>query len=271
MELQLLQGNTHSAPTKGDIWNWYRNIQLELIAKCFDGSQQSYLDDYYTEAGLLRKWRRCFFRRHYSEPFWQGLTFLLDGKHQPLILDIGCGTGTQSLAFALCGARVVALDLDSDALDVLGRRKRFYEEKARKALNITSYTANVLNFDFSQIPPIDGLYSLFAFNIMQPTAALLGKLAPRLAPQARIVIQDGNRLSWLNRLPGRRRRVLSPLELDEVLTGLEFARITLEGNISIPPSVWAVLPYDWLSTIDSTLNRSWFWPISYLAMYQRKR
>lgn len=271
MGLQLLQGNTHSVPSKDDIWIWYHNVQLELSAKYLDASQQAYLSAYYNEAGLLRKWRRVFFRRHYAETFWQGLTFLLDGKHQPLILDLGCGTGTQSLAFALYGAHVVALDLDTAALDVLERRKRFYEEKAGKALNITSYTANVLNFDFSQIPPIDGLYSLFAFNLMQPTAALLGRLAPRLASQARIVIQDGNSLSWLSHLPGRRRQVLSPLELDQMLTGLEFTRIILEGGISIPPPAWAVFPYDWLSTIDSTLNQTWFWPISYLAMYQRKR
>jgi SAM-dependent methyltransferase len=271
MELQLFQDNAHSIPSRDDIWNWYHNVQLELAAKYLDASQQAYLSAYYNEAGLLHKWRRSFFRRHYAEPFGQALTFLLDSKHQPLILDLGCGTGTQSLAFALCGASVVALDLDTNALSVLERRKQFYEEKTGKTLNITTCAADVFDFDLSQIPPIDGLYSLFAFNLMQPTAALLGRLAPRFASQARIAVQDGNRLSWLSHLPGRRRQVLSPLELDQMLTGLEFTQVTLEGGVSIPPPAWAVLPYDWLSIVDSTFNQTWFWPISYLAMYQGKR
>lgn len=270
MTLQLLRHNTRSGLSEEDIWNWYGNIAQELTSEHLDDSERAYLTAYYREAGLLRKWKRSFFRRHYAEPFRQALTLLCDGRQRPLIVDLGCGTGSQSLAFALRGARVVALDLDVNALKVLEKRKRFYEERRGEPLDITILAVDALKFDFAEIGPIDGVYSLFAFNIMQPTSTLLARIMPGLASGARVILQDGNRLCWLSHLPGRRRQVSSPLDLDKMFTDLEFARFCLQGAVSLPPLTWAILPYNLLSTIDAKLNQTWFWPISYLAMYQSK-
>ncbi len=267
--LQLFRSGLHADLSDEDIWSWYNNIIHELALPHLDDSERAYLMAYYSK-GLLSRWRRPFFRRHFAKSFWRALLFLCEGKQNPLIVDLGCGTGSQSLAFALCGARVIALDLDVNAVKVLEKRKNFYEEQCGQSLNITIIAADTLKFDFADIGPIDGVYSLFAFNLMQPTHALLARLMPGLTPGARLAIQDGNRLCWLGHLPGRRRQVLSPLELNQILVGLGFKRIALEGNVSIPPLAWAVLPYGWLSAIDSILNRTWLWPVSYLAMYQLK-
>ena len=76
--------------------------------------------------------------------------------------------------------------------------------------------ADVFAFDYSRIAPIDGVYSLFAFNLMQPSLRLLDAITPHLALDARLVISDGNRDGLYNRL-FRARRCLSPRQVGQAL------------------------------------------------------
>ena len=86
---------------------------------------------------------------------------------------MGCGTGTQSLCFALLGARVIAVDMDSQALSIFKKRIKFYEEKIGRNLNISIYNSDIFTFNLSDYGLLDGIYSLFAFNMMIPAEKLL--------------------------------------------------------------------------------------------------
>ena len=83
-------------------------------------------------------------------------------------------------------------------------------------MDVRFETADAFRFDYRQVAPIDGVCSLFAFNLMQPSSRLLDVLTPNLAPDARFVISDGNRDGLYNRL-FRSRRCLSPREVGQAL------------------------------------------------------
>lgn len=267
--LELIEGK-HVTIEKME--RWYNNIAKEMAAGLLPAQDAEYLAEYYREAGLLRSWRRPFFMRHYAEPFAAAANYLMGsaGTGKKVILDLGCGCGTQSIAFALMGAKVIGLDMDRRALDILLQRKKIYEKASGRTLDIEVHDGDVFAFDYPAAGPIDGIYSMFAFNMMQPTTKLLSLLLPHVSPQGRFVIQDGNRLSWLARVPGRQRQVLAPEELGAELSGRGFHPAWLKGTISLPPIAWSMLPRKPLTHIDETLNKGWFWPISYMAMYEKQ-
>jgi predicted RNA methylase len=97
-----------------EAWPLYQNVQQELKEGFLCDDECRYLAEYYQEVGLLRRWRKAF---------------LMEGRQQPMIVDLGCGTGTQSIYFALKGARVAAIDMDETALVILRKRKEFYERR----------------------------------------------------------------------------------------------------------------------------------------------
>lgn len=259
------------ALTAGRVQRWYHNIFEELSRGHLPAGDAAYFAEYYREAGLLRPWRRPFFMRHYAEPFATAANYLMAGPSRcKTIVDLGCGSGTQSIALALMGAKVVGLDMDRRALDILLHRKAFYERETGRTLDIEVRDGDVFAFDYDAIGPIDGVYSMFAFNMMQPTTGLLDLLLPRMNTGGRFVIQDGNRMSWLSMLPGRRRQVLTPIELDHEVTLRGLKSNLLHGTISLPPVAWWLAPRGLLAPLDDSMNSGWFWPISYMAMYEKR-
>lgn len=254
-------------------WQWYSNIPIEVADGFLDKDQRSYIAEYYNEAGLLRRWRRPFFRHHYAKTFAAALSFLFSvPKKQPVILDLGCGAGTQSLAFALLGAKVISLDMDDLALNILRRRKDFYERKTGRPLDIQIKNADVFTFNYAGIAPIDGVYSLFAFNMMQPSKKLISLIAPHMSKEGRIAILDGNRLFWASRFfSWRRRNTLSPTELEAAFGQYGFFILGHYGGVVFPPALWCLLPYALLSRLDSWLGRrSWLLPVSHQILAGRR-
>jgi SAM-dependent methyltransferase len=253
-------------------WGWYCNIPIELTDDFLSSAQKTYLAEYYIEAGLLRSWRRPFFRYHYARTFALAVSFLFaNPDKKPVILDLGCGTGTQSLAFALLGAKVFSLDMDDRALEILIKRKALYEQHSGRFLDINVYNADVFKFDYKEIEAIDGLFSMFAFNMMQPTKKLLPLMISGLSNEGRIAILDGNNLCWLSKFPWRRRNVLSPIELNDELTENEFDVVLHNGGITFPPVAWYLLPYSLLKNLDNWVGcKSWMFPISHLIMAKHR-
>lgn len=254
-------------------WQWYSNIPIEVADEFLGKERSDYMAEYYNEAGLLRRWRKPFFRHHYAKTFAATVSFLfsMTEKH-PVILDLGCGTGTQSLAFALLGAKVIALDMDDLALDILQRRKDFYERKTGRPLDIQIENANVFTFNYSRIAPIDCVYSLFAFNMMQPSNRLISLIATHMSKESRIAILDGNRSFWASRFfSWRRRNTLSPIELEHDFRQYGYTIVDHYGGVVFPPLLWYCLPYALLSRMDGWLGcRSWLFPVSHQIFAGRR-
>src|ERR1035437_6685145 len=100
-------GETVALPHPGDyrpeaVEAWFANETRELGSGVHAGDDQAQIKAYYVEAGSWKYvvagpgWRRPFFRRHFAETLSGALAFLFGGTKRPTILDLGCGTGTQS-------------------------------------------------------------------------------------------------------------------------------------------------------------------------------
>ncbi len=262
--------------TQYDIESWYHNINLELADVQLTIDQRDAFRGYYQEAGLVdRPAKQRFFLHHFGVPLSASVDHLVTTANVPLgaapvILDLGCGTGSQSLLFALLGASVSAVDMDSLVLGVLKKRKAFYEELAGRSLAINIVEEDAFSFCSQAEGLFDGVYSLFAFNTMQPSRELIAGLSRSMKNGGRLAIQDGNPTAWLNRL-FRRRDVLSPLQMSEELSHHGWQEAYQAGCTSVPYPVWNVVPNRLMRLIDNVLSKSMFLAASYLTLAEMVR
>jgi SAM-dependent methyltransferase len=256
---------------ENDVWKWYKNIYFELSSNFLSKREKIYLREYYLSAGLLKKWRKNYFREHFSKPFTRACNFLFPEKSYPKILDLGGGLGTQSLFMAIRGAEVYVLDLDGFALNIHKKRKRFYEEEIQQELDVHFMHCDAFSAPYDQVGPFDGLYSLFAFNMMQPSKELLRVLLPHMSANSKVVIQDGNVNSIVSKtLPWRRRDALSPEDLLTILDTYGYQLNELSGCVVMPPLFWFLFPKRIIRYFDVRLRVNLNLPVSYLLLSEKR-
>lgn len=261
-----------SIPDENEVLSWFGNIAAELDATFMSVDQKKMLGAYYLDAGILRPLKTAYFQAHYGRSLALALAHLLGGRTKPRILDLGCGMGTQSLLFALLGAEVVGVDLDDRSLAVLKTRKNFYENQAGRPLNIRFFQADAFSFDYKVHGPFDAIWSLFAFNMMQPSRDLLGRILPAAAPGCRFGVMDGNRLHWgrhLRRKPFSPIPALSPIEFAAELIRCSFRVVAQHSGIGFPPVAWHVLPFGVLRSVEEMLDGHWRFPVSHLILAEK--
>lgn len=254
--------------TPAAIERWFANIPRELELGFLTEEESRYVHAYYSEAGLLRRWRRPFFLRHFAETIAPAAAHLLRTKSpRPTILDLGCGVGSQSLFFALNGAHVLAVDMDEIALDIFRKRQALYSELTGQSLDIEIVNGNVFDIDYASHAPIHGVYSLFAFNMMQPSGRLLDRLVPHLEDGAQLAVLDGNQSSlWSKLLRSFRRSVWLPKQMCSELEQRGFTTVSQKGGVALPPVLWAILPYSVANRIDQSLVTSLLFSVSYQTL-----
>jgi SAM-dependent methyltransferase len=242
--------NPEERPTTASVSRFFENIRAEL--DLLPSASAQLLLTYYTEAGLLgRPFKRGFFQHHFVENVAKATRRIFDSSKTPRILDLGCGMGTQSMFFAMCGATVLGVDMDGDALQVAQQRMALYEKSSGRRLNLRFIEADAFQFDFAAAGPVDVIYSLFAFNMIQPTTLLLDRLLPALRPGGLLIVQDGNRKMWFNRI-FRRRPVLSAAELAKQLEKRGLQMEAVSGLYALPPFLWRIPSF--AEPIDRTLR-----------------
>jgi tellurite methyltransferase len=112
-------------------------------------------------------------------------------------IDLGCGTGRDTVELLRRGWRVLAVDAEADAVAELRRRPEAREAGAR-------LETSVARFEAIELPPADLINSSFALPLCPPEQfpALWQRIRASLKPGARIAIQlFGPRDSWARREP----------------------------------------------------------------------
>jgi len=273
-----MEGSGLFLPVSGDIpeerelVGWFGNITVELAEGYLDDDGRRALEAYYHEAGILRRGKADFFRAHFGRPLAIALQHLFGRLPKPRILDLGCGMGTQALLFALLGADVVAVDLDEEALSILAARKAFYETRSGRKLAIETHCGDAFRLEFGEWGPYDAIWSLFAFNMMQPSRVLLNKILSHAAVKCRFAVMDGNRLHWgkgLRRKPFSPVPSLSPPEFAEEMAKRSFRVVGQYSGIGFPPMAWAVAPLGFLRVVEKRLDGRWWFPVSHLILAEK--
>lgn len=230
--------NSPNKIRRKDIFHYLQNLELEIDQNLFTQNELLLLQDA-LYGKFLDKTRRQFFLYHFL-PLWvNSVQTLFCESANPTIIELGCGTGTSSLLFAMLGAKVIGIEMDADLVGICNKRKQFYERHVGD-LNAEFYQANTFEFPFEEYAPVDAFFSLFAFNLMKPADALLARLIPSLKQGAKLVVIDGNCNSLYSRvIPSRRRAgVLSPSIMKKEMERLGCRVVKLETHCGIPPFVF---------------------------------
>lgn len=116
-------------------------------------------------------------------------TLLSSTEH--VILDAGCGCGSDSLLFAVVGAKVMALDLSADKIEIAQKRKRYYERTLDRPLDVTFRTADLNDYtpDSANIS-VTWLSSVLA--IVKNQDAFLTRIYKATRTSGKIMIIDYN-------------------------------------------------------------------------------
>jgi SAM-dependent methyltransferase len=175
-------------------------------------------DDLYGK--YLNKSNTPFFKYHFL-PLWvNSVKTLFNHGDHPTVIELGCGTGASSLLFSLLGARVIGIEMNEKLINICNKRKRYYEQFVGE-LQLEYVHSSTFDYPYAEGNTIDAYYSLFAFNLMKPTADLLDILIPSLNDGGQFIVIDGNAGNIYSKiLPSRRRPgVLTPSQLaDELQT-----------------------------------------------------
>lgn len=221
-----------------DIFRYLQNLEIEIAEGLFSQKELLLLQEALYGKYLDIK-RRPFFMYHFL-PLWeQAIMVLFKDTDKPKIIELGCGTGTSSLLFALLGAEVIGIELNADLVEICNKRKRFYK-KYKDSIHIEFYQANTLDFHFNNHAPVDAFFSLFAFNLMKPPNILLERIVPALRQGGKISIIDGNSSSLYSKLlPSRRRPgVFNPTMMSKKLESLGCKIKLLETHCAIPSFIF---------------------------------
>lgn len=181
-------------PTIADFLDWWlRNPVLPA-------EQQKAFDAYY--AGYRGRFGR-YIRHHYSGQSAE-ITALIRAKGAPRLLEIGGGCGTEALWFTLQGARVLAIDVNDERLEVARARKEIIERGIGRPLDIEFRFCSL--FDLKGPGTFDLIWMEQAFHHVEPRDKIYSTIARLLAPEGHVVISEANGWNPLLQLQLFRRR-----------------------------------------------------------------
>jgi SAM-dependent methyltransferase len=226
--------------TRDELARFFANFTEECRAVEFSSSEAGKLEDVKILGRLLHPRMRGFYLYHFYQPITLAVRRFFGASRCPRILEIGCGSGSTSILFALLGARVVGLDVDADMISACQKRKRLYEDHFG-SLPLEFVRGDALALDGDRRDGFDGVHALFSFNDMRPTSRLLPSLGRSLNPGGSLVITDGSQQSVVNRT-FRPRDVLTPRQLGEALQRCGFDSLETSFRCIVPPRVFALMP-----------------------------
>jgi 2-polyprenyl-3-methyl-5-hydroxy-6-metoxy-1,4-benzoquinol methylase len=167
-------------PTIADFLDWW------LRHPVLPAPEQAVFNGYY--AGYRARFGR-YIRHHYSGQSAE-ITALIHTKEAPRLLEIGGGCGTEALWFALKGARVLAIDVNEERLNVARARKEIIERGIGRPLDIEFRFCSV--FDLDAPGAFDLVWMEQAFHHVEPREKIYSTIAGLLALQGHVVISEAN-------------------------------------------------------------------------------
>jgi len=142
--------------------------------------------------------------RHHYRGQTQEICRLIAESYDPALLEIGGGCGTEAIWFALQGARVLAVDVNNQRLEVARERQRIVERGINHPLDLEFKFCSL--FDLARPSSFDLIWMEQAFHHVEPRAEVYKAIARLLKPDGHVVISEANGWNPLLQLQLFRRR-----------------------------------------------------------------
>lgn len=233
----IMLPHSSSAVTADDILSFYNLIKEELrVAQYPDEIRRALLDKTCGHGRLFTD--EEYFKQNYCQPFSDAVNHLSRLNVSPRILDLCCGTGTQSLFFGFMGARVDALDYDDQQLSALRHRIAYYRRETQSRLSITVRKADATTLNVASLGPYDAIYSHIGIGGLLKAEHIFSRIAATLNPGGLLVLKNGNPdCLWL-RVKGRKPRDSSRDDYLVQARDHGFRPISIRGTAGLPRQAW---------------------------------
>jgi 2-polyprenyl-3-methyl-5-hydroxy-6-metoxy-1,4-benzoquinol methylase len=188
-------------------------LQLWLTRPLLPPAEQHTLYDYY--AGYRRHFPerlQFYYRRQIQE-----VLDLIAARPGARVLEIGCGTGTESLWMAMQGASVHAVELTVERFKVANARKAIIERQSGRTLDCEFINMSML--DLATESAYDIVWMEQAFHHLEPRDVVVRKIIDLLKPGGHVVISEANGLNPLLQLQLFRQRGFKTIRHVEDHTG----------------------------------------------------
>jgi 2-polyprenyl-3-methyl-5-hydroxy-6-metoxy-1,4-benzoquinol methylase len=158
------------------------------------------LDHYYRNFRNLRSERlRWAYDRQLEE-----MMQLISSKTDLRVLEVGSGCGTESLWFAMHGARVSSIDIKEDRLSVERARQALLEDMLGRSLECQFARQSLLEIDGSE--RYDVIWVQQTFHHLEPRAECVASITRLLKRGGAVVMSEVNAWNPLIQLMLLRRR-----------------------------------------------------------------
>jgi len=141
----------------------------------------------YYHRSFKNKARRYLFKNLYYSRVRYMINLLFTLKN-PIILDAGCGLGSESILFSFLGAKVVGVDLEEEKIKTAEKRKLFYKDLIKGKIEFV--LGNV--FEVIKKQKFDIVWMNEAISHIHPAEEFLKLAHQQLNPGGRIIISEGN-------------------------------------------------------------------------------
>ncbi|MGF1542105.1 MAG: class I SAM-dependent methyltransferase, partial [Pleurocapsa sp.] len=146
---------------------------------------------------------------HYTNQTQELMNILAD-LHQPQVLEVGCGCGTESIWMALQGATVTGIDIQTDRLEVAKKRQKIVEQSLQRELSCSFEKRSIFELDSEQ--KYDVIWMEQAFHHIEPRQLAIDKLAALVKDGGFIVISESNAWNPLTQISFFKKRGFSTIK-----------------------------------------------------------
>lgn len=150
---------------------------------------QKMFDDYYKKFCGLESLR---LRHWYNEQVREAERFITPGTR---VLEIGVGTGTEFLWWAMRGASVVGIDAFAYCISTTDERKKVLEDATGRKLDCVTKLVPITAFEDRE--GFDVVWMEQAFHHLEPRPEVVTRIASLLRPGGRVILSEANALNPL--------------------------------------------------------------------------
>lgn len=178
--------STESSPAFHELDSIADFLSIWLNNKLLGSESQAFLENYYSKWARLDSPRL----RHWYVDQSRELRAILTTHSAPRMLEVGVGSGTESLWFALQGVDVTGIDAFEYVASVAKERLGVLETSVGRKLECHLEACPLLEFDDQD--GFDVIWLEQAFHHLEPREAVVEKIASLLRPGGSVVFSEAN-------------------------------------------------------------------------------